>query len=65
MGALALIAITIDAVIPVSSSTFSVYQGSRLVQYAHTTTSLFQFLGLGLTGGIISESVTLRGLARA
>ena len=56
-GALTLIAITIGALIPVSSSTFSVHEGNRLVQYAHTTTSLFQFLGPGLAGSLISAFV--------
>lgn len=56
-GALTLIAITVGALIPVSSSTFSVHEGNRLVQYAHTTTSLFQFLGAGLAGSLISAFV--------
>ena len=55
----ALIAITLGAIIPHSSSSLSVYQDGQLVQYTHSTTSLFQYLGVGVAGGMISAFVVL------
>jgi len=58
-GILTLVAIAIGALVPSTSSTLSVYRGGQLVQYAHSTTSLFQFLGTGFAGGVISTFVVL------